>query len=323
MKPLTPRARAVLADFRDEETLDPASEERLLAALHVRLAAAPVAPSPPAAAAPGAAALGPAVAKVILGVVLAGVPAAWFLGTGRPGAQAPAASAERRAVAEPPARQVTSAIRAPDPFAAPSPRIARNTDRPVPLAPLEGSGPHAVGSTKIAAPNPRTTRSVLPTRPPRVAEADGGRTSTTSVVGSAEPPAAPAASLARAAEPPPVLAASVARAAEPPPAPAAERRAEPRPLGSAPQLPVVDDEMRRLGDAYALLKAGKASQALAALDELRRVHPNGRLRESREAARILALCSAGRRTEARAAADLFVKAHPASPVTKRVMGSCR
>jgi RNA polymerase sigma-70 factor (ECF subfamily) len=72
----------------------------------------------------------------------------------------------------------------------------------------------------------------------------------------------------------------------------------------------------------AALKAGNAARALAKLDQHRATFPSGMLVEEREAERVVVLCALGRTDEARAAASVFLRDRPRSPLAGRVRASC-
>ena len=74
--------------------------------------------------------------------------------------------------------------------------------------------------------------------------------------------------------------------------------------------------------AHDLLAAGRASEALAALDEHARVYPGGVLAEEREAERIAAVCARGDGTKARELTGAFAAAHPRSALLPRVRRTC-
>jgi hypothetical protein len=74
-----------------------------------------------------------------------------------------------------------------------------------------------------------------------------------------------------------------------------------------------------LSRATSALRAGRAAEALKALDEHRRKFPNGTLSEERRAARAQALCSLGRIDEGRAELSLLA---PRSPAAARASQVC-
>jgi hypothetical protein len=87
-------------------------------------------------------------------------------------------------------------------------------------------------------------------------------------------------------------------AAPPPSAVFAPEATEPSVQRPAPDR--LAEEVALLSRATAALHAGRAADALKALDEHRRKFPKGRLSEERGAARAQALCALGRLDEARA-----------------------
>ncbi|MES1182911.1 MAG: hypothetical protein ABUL60_03800 [Myxococcales bacterium] len=85
--------------------------------------------------------------------------------------------------------------------------------------------------------------------------------------------------------------------------------------GASPSLPVdaSPSESQRVAEARALLRAGRASDALAALQALERDEPNGLLAQEREALSIQALAALGQRDRARQRAAAFTQRYPDSP----------
>jgi len=92
---------------------------------------------------------------------------------------------------------------------------------------------------------------------------------------------------------------------------------------SRPTLPTLADEARLVHEGVAALRAGEASRALTLFDAHAALYPRGALAEERAAERVLALADLGRAAEARAAADEFLRAHPASPLAARVRARVR
>ncbi len=99
------------------------------------------------------------------------------------------------------------------------------------------------------------------------------------------------------------------------------RRASSAVLSGAQADPLLE-EARLLGVAQRQLGGGAAAQALGTLSEYDQRFPKGLMRAEAEAARVFALCKSGRVGEARAAADSFVRRHPASPAASRVQQAC-
>jgi hypothetical protein len=81
-------------------------------------------------------------------------------------------------------------------------------------------------------------------------------------------------------------------------------------------------EVALLRTAQTALADGDSARSLGALDALAAQHPDGALREERDAARVLALCSAGRVDEARVLGRQFLAQRPRSVQAARVRGSC-
>jgi hypothetical protein len=86
-------------------------------------------------------------------------------------------------------------------------------------------------------------------------------------------------------------------------------------VGASPPLPVVasPSESQRVAEARTLLRAGRASDALATLQSLERDEPNGLLAQEREALSIQALAALGQRAAARQRAAAFTQRYPDSP----------
>jgi len=96
----------------------------------------------------------------------------------------------------------------------------------------------------------------------------------------------------------------------------AAEESEPSPTG-------IEAEMRLLRAAHQALRDKQPERALALLEAHRARFPEGKLADSRELTRILALCDAGRRELARAEAERFLAAHPTSPFAARARSACR
>ncbi len=109
------------------------------------------------------------------------------------------------------------------------------------------------------------------------------------------------------------------------------------PLGSKPRSAVnrapgpekvvendstLHEETRGLALVQQALRDERPDDALALLTAQERSFPGGTLQAERAAARVLALCSARRVPAARAAAELFLRSYPDSPLADRVSGSC-
>ncbi len=83
-------------------------------------------------------------------------------------------------------------------------------------------------------------------------------------------------------------------------------------------LPTLADEARLFQDGVTALRAGQPARALALFDGHALIYPDGALAEERAAERVLALADLRRTTEAHAAAEEFLRAHPASPLAARL-----
>lgn len=90
----------------------------------------------------------------------------------------------------------------------------------------------------------------------------------------------------------------------------------------APPQSTLDQEMQLLKRAHQAEAAGRPSEALSILAEHAKRFPNGKLAESREVARVIALCEAGQTQASRTAAERFLAARPNSPFASRVRGVC-
>lgn len=81
-------------------------------------------------------------------------------------------------------------------------------------------------------------------------------------------------------------------------------------------------EVAILSRAAKFLEAGRAADALRAIDEHQRKFPNGALQEERYAARVQALCALGRREEAVGELARLSRLAPDSPHVARARQSC-
>jgi hypothetical protein len=81
-------------------------------------------------------------------------------------------------------------------------------------------------------------------------------------------------------------------------------------------------EVAILSRAASYLEAGRAADALRAIEEHQRKFPNGVLKEERYAARVQALCALGRRDEAAGDLALLSRLAPDSPQVARARQSC-
>jgi hypothetical protein len=84
----------------------------------------------------------------------------------------------------------------------------------------------------------------------------------------------------------------------------------------------LDQEMQLLKRAQVAQASGRPSEALSILAEHAKQFPNGKLAESREVARVIALCQSGQTQASRSAADRFLATRPNSPFASRVRGVC-
>lgn len=82
------------------------------------------------------------------------------------------------------------------------------------------------------------------------------------------------------------------------------------------------EEVALLSQAAKDLRAGRAAEALRALNEHRRRFPAGALSLERRAARAEALCSLGRFAEADTELDALTQSSPSSPLTIRAKRRC-
>jgi hypothetical protein len=141
-------------------------------------------------------------------------------------------------------------------------------------------------------------------------------------VSSGKPPATPPVV-------PALVSAAPVVAATPSPA---EPAAAPAPASSAtPAAPSVAmrrsdrlaEEVAILSQAAKALRAGRAADALGALNEHQRKFPSGLLAQERRAARAEALCSLGRFGEAHSELATLVRTAPQSPLTVRAQERCK
>jgi hypothetical protein len=107
--------------------------------------------------------------------------------------------------------------------------------------------------------------------------------------------------------------------------------AAPQPASSAAlALPSAPRRSDRLAEEVAILsqaakdlRAGRAADALSALNEHQRKFPGGLLTQERRAARAEALCSLGRLGEAQSELSTLVRTAPQSPLTVRAQERCK
>jgi TolA-binding protein len=83
------------------------------------------------------------------------------------------------------------------------------------------------------------------------------------------------------------------------------------------------EEVAILSQAAKDLRAGRAANALSALNEHQKKFPNGLLAQERRAARAEALCSLGRYTEAQSELATLSRTAPQSPLTLQAQARCQ
>lgn len=287
MKERSPEARALLAEYRRGQGLPPAARERVARALERRLASG----------APGLSLDAPP-PQLPLDTI---APRTLWSGGKLAGAVLGISLASFAALwssREAPAPQSRTAA------------VAPGTGAPAVSAPPEESRPRAAVD-----PPPVEERSV----PASGADAAPPHRKRTLARKPSTPPS-------------PVVAELVASEPSTPTAPPAEERA---PLAVPPlesegaprqaardEAVMIDEEVALLRSANAALRAANPKRALAQLAEHRWRFPNGKLADSREVARMLALCASGESALARAEAERFLAAQPRSPFAQRVRGIC-
>ena len=112
--------------------------------------------------------------------------------------------------------------------------------------------------------------------------------------------------------------------------PVAPAEVEAQPSPPAAPVPSAFSRRDRLAEEVAILsqaakdlRAGRAANALSALNEHQRRFPSGLLTQERRAARAEALCSLGRFPEADAELATLVRTAPQSPLTVRAQQRCK
>jgi hypothetical protein len=106
-------------------------------------------------------------------------------------------------------------------------------------------------------------------------------------------------------------------------APASVRAGSAAPKSSARAATAsLEAELELIGQAQRALKAGRAQDALRALDEHQRRFPAGSLSFERAGVRPIALCQAGNVEEGRAAARNYLRRLPNSVLSKRIRVAC-
>lgn len=80
-------------------------------------------------------------------------------------------------------------------------------------------------------------------------------------------------------------------------------------------------ESQRVAEARGLIRAGRAQEAIVALEQLTRDFPEGILIQERVALTVEALAQTGQRARAEALAREFMRLYPSSPHTASVRRS--
>jgi hypothetical protein len=319
MKPLSTRARQMLAAYRRDQALPPELRAQTLRAVRQRLHAGDAGAEPAAGAgpAPGGTLARRLVAHAfsgrlaLLGLV-SGVALWAALSPPRPIAVRPSAGPAAQAVPQisergparstPPARRepaVAGAEQAPPRVPAPvrltAPSAASSSVRRRPARSPAAQRDHAR--------DPAAARPAEAARDALVASASAPSAAN---VGPIEPPAG------RAPE-----AAVEARAAQ-----VRLPAALPKMREGLPPPRSLDVEVMQLREAYDRLRAGQPLRALNALSEHARRFPGSKLGEMRDVARMLALCDLGKQRLAREQAATFLRGHADSPYAARVRRIC-
>lgn len=94
------------------------------------------------------------------------------------------------------------------------------------------------------------------------------------------------------------------------------------PAPSAAERDQLAEELRLIRAAYAALQANKPDAALARVEEHAKKFPGGKLSESRDVARIMALCQSGKIAQGRAESARFLARSPGSAYASRVKTLC-
>lgn len=102
----------------------------------------------------------------------------------------------------------------------------------------------------------------------------------------------------------------------------AQPKAGPLPVGGRRDAASIAAEVALLRKAQASLREGDGDASLKTIDALAAKHPDGALREERDAARVFALCAAGRQDDARIEALRFLARYPSSVQVPGVRASC-
>lgn len=98
--------------------------------------------------------------------------------------------------------------------------------------------------------------------------------------------------------------------------------ARPEPRAARGDVSDLDAELALLRRARAALSEGRATEALALVDEHARRFSAGHLVEERALLRVQALCETGAQAQARAEAQAFARAQPGSPHANKIIRVC-
>ena len=198
-------------------------------------------------------------------------------------------------------------------------RVARSAPDPIPIA---HETPAVAPSAVVP---PAVTQEPAPVGLPDPAPAPPSPSKPLAFAASPPSPAAAhghtAAAAVPAAEPPAAIEPSTTGDEPPQSAPAAAALT-PGLRASAPGPADLLEDLDRLRQVHAALRAGRFQAALSLLDREGEGLEAGPLAEEAQAARISALCQLGRLAEARAATDRFLATWPASPLAMRLRGVC-
>ena len=287
MDPMSARARSALEHFRAAESLDDAARARISNGIEARLAVSrsehPTTFRAPRRFAPKL--VGGAAGKAVLGFVLAAAAAwgAYETVHERSDTQSSAPAPSTAAL-----RSGTPASAAPKEAPAASVRL---DEHPLAAPVARDAPPNSVAARPVA-PDPTPTHSAPKLLQPNNATGE-------------QAPSTPSVMSRRATWDATSLSDDLSR--------------------NAPSVGITDEvaeEVALLKSAQAAINAGRPAEALSKLAEHARRFPHGKLNESCEVARIVALCDSGQKTAARAAADRFLAARPSSPFASRVRTAC-
>jgi hypothetical protein len=309
MKPLSPKARELLLEYRREQKLPPALHATMLQSVEVRLQQGA---QPESASCTGteAGAFSPAPASVLSATIAHSGSLLTLLGlTGALLVAAGGALFATRTAQEP-HRQRQEAHATPlRPPVVTQNQAAHDT----PSEAVQRASAPALAAT---APGPtRRVRRATATASEAKSEARAQDQSPTREPRAAPPHAEPA-----------VLQNSDTSAEHDSPAQAegaeAAMRVQAASHAADERQPLFDDEVMLLRDANEHLRRAQPLRALSALAEHARRFPRGQLAELRVAVRIQALCALGKEGQAADEATSFLRAHPGSPYAPRVRSGC-